>query len=198
MKLLVIGSTGRTGRHILDQGIRRGYEISAFSRRPQELANVMGLKQIIHGDALNLDDLRKAITGQDAVIAAGGGSALAYNVILTMRELGVRRFVMTSSRSIPATKPAWAVALAWLFLRQAYVDLARAEGMIEMSDLDWTIVRGTMLTDKPFTGKVHTDFEANPTGGSMTLTRADYAMTLLNVLEDPQMVKKAVGVNGAK
>ncbi len=55
-----------------------------------------------------------------------------------------------------------------------------------------------MLNDKPFTGKVHTDFEVNATGGDWKLTRADYAMTLLDVAEDPRMIRKAVGVGGAK
>ena len=27
--------------------------------------------------------------------------------------------------------------------------------MLEVSGLDWSIVRATMLTDKPFTGQVH-------------------------------------------
>jgi putative NADH-flavin reductase len=198
MKLLVIGSTGRTGRHVLKQGMRRGHEITAFSRRPQELAGFAGLRQIIHGDALNLEDVRKAVQGQDAVICAGGGSGIARNLILAMREFGVPRLVMTSSRSVVATRPLLPIALAWLFLREAYVDLARAEGMIEMRGLDWSIVRATRLTDKPFTGQVHTDFEVNATGGDWTLTRADYAMTLLDVVENPQMIGKAVGVCGAK
>lgn len=198
MKLLVIGSTGRTGRHVLDQGLRRGHEITAFSRRPQELAGFEGLKQVIHGDALNLDDVRKAVAGQDAVISAVGSSGIARNLIIAMREAGVPRLVMTSSRSVVATRPRLPVTLAWLVFREAYADLARAEGMIEMSGLDWTIVRATMLTDKPFTGQVHIDFEANATGGDWSLTRADYAMTLLDVVENPQMVGKALGVCGAK
>lgn len=32
MKLLVIGASGRTGRHVLDQGLRRGHAITAFTR----------------------------------------------------------------------------------------------------------------------------------------------------------------------
>jgi putative NADH-flavin reductase len=55
-----------------------------------------------------------------------------------------------------------------------------------------------MLNDKPFTGRAHTDFEANATGGDRKLSRADYAMTLLDVAEDPQMIRKAVGIGGAK
>lgn len=66
MKLLVIGSTGRTGKHVLEQGLRRGHQITAFTRRPQELAGMQGIKEVICGDALNLDDVRRAVHGQDA------------------------------------------------------------------------------------------------------------------------------------
>lgn len=195
MNLLVIGSTGRTGKHVLEQGLRRGHEITAFTRRPQELAGFQGLKRIVHGDALELADARKAVQGQDAVISAVGGSGIARNLIAAME---VRRLVMTSSRSIIATRPWLAIALAWLIFRAPYADLARAEGMLEMSDLDWSIVRATMLSDKPFTGRVHTDFEPNATGGDWALTRADYAMTLLEVVENPRMIGRALGVCGAK
>lgn len=132
------------------------------------------------------------------MICAVGSSGIARNLITAMQEAGVRRLVMTSSRSIPATRPWLAVTLAWLFFREAYTDLARAEGMLEVSGLEWSIVRATMLTDKAYTGQVHIDFEANATGGDWSLGRADYAMTLLDVVENPQMIGKALGVCGAK
>jgi putative NADH-flavin reductase len=198
MRILVIGSTGRTGKHVVEQGLKRGHEITAFSRRPQELAGITGLSGIVHGDGLNLADIRKAVQGQDAVIVAGGGSGIAQNLIIAMREAGVRRLVMTSSRSVVATQPKFAVTLAWLIFRPNYVDLARAEGMIEVSGLDWSIVRGTMLNDKPGKGAVHIDFEANATGGDWQLSREDYAMTLLDVAENPAMIGKSLGVGGVK
>lgn len=198
MKLLVIGSTGRTGRHVLEQGIQRGHEITAFSRRPQALDGMQGLKGIIHGDGLNLDDVRRAVQGQDAVISAVGSSGIALNLFAAMKEANVRRLVMTSSLSVVATRPRLTLSLVWLFLREAYADLARAEGMLEVSGLDWSIVRATMLNDKPFTGQVHIDFNPNVTGGAWSLSRADYAMTLLDVVEDPHMIHKAPGVCGAK
>ncbi len=199
MKLLVIGATGRTGRHVLEQGLLRGHTITAFTRRPQALKAVQGLKTAVQGDALNLDDVRKAVQGQEAVICAVGSSGIAFNLIKTMPEAGVRRLIMTSSRSIVATRPRLGIALVWLIFREAYADHARAEGMIQVSGLDWTIVRAAMLTNRPMTGQVHIDFERNVTAGaSLTLTRADYAMTLLDVVEDPQMIGKALGVCGTK
>ena len=135
--------------------------------------------------------------GQEGVISAVGNSDIARNLILALRETGGSRLVMTSSRSVVATRPWLPVALAWFVFRVPYTDLARAEGMLEISGLAWSIVRATMLSDKLGTGQVHIDFEANATGGDWTLPRADYATTLLDVVENPQMIGRALGVSGA-
>jgi|SRR5215208_3095346 putative NADH-flavin reductase len=103
MKLLVIGSTGRTGKHVLEQGLERGHEITAFTRRPQELAGFGGLERVVHGDGLDLDDVR----GQDAVIFAGNSSGVVRNLITAMNEARVPRLIVTGSRSIVATRPGW-------------------------------------------------------------------------------------------
>ncbi len=198
MNILVIGASGRTGRLVVEQGIKRGLRMTAFTRRPQALQTVPGLSSIVQGDALRPDDVRSALHGQDAVIAAFGGSDLARALIQAMDETDVRRLVMTSSRSVVATRPWLPVTLAWLFFHAAYADLARAEGYLEMSDLDWTVVRATRLVDGPGTGRVHIDFEANATGGEPTLSRDDYAMTLLDAVKDPAMSRTFPGVCGAK
>ncbi|MEL7673287.1 MAG: NAD(P)H-binding protein, partial [Chloroflexota bacterium] len=91
MKLLVIGATGRTGKHVLAQGIERGHAITAFARRSQELAGISGLLDIIRGDARNLDDICQAVEGQDAVLSAVGDSGIARTLITAMRATGVRR-----------------------------------------------------------------------------------------------------------
>ncbi|MFG1945333.1 NAD(P)-dependent oxidoreductase [Nonomuraea sp. NPDC048826] len=198
MKLLVIGATGRTGLHVLAQGVARGHEMTAFTRKPELLRARDDLRAVVQGDATDLPTVREAVAGQNAVIAAVGGSGIARTLIAAMRETGVRRLVMTSSRSVPATRPRLAVGLAWLFFRSAYADLARAEGMLEMSGLDWTVVRATMLTDKPGKGRSHVDFEANATGGESTLPRADYARALLDAAEDDAMIGRMPGVCGAR
>ncbi|NUT44911.1 MAG: NAD(P)H-binding protein [Thermoactinospora sp.] len=193
MNLLVIGAAGRTGRHVVKQGIERGHRVTAFARRPEAVPGLAGVRQ---GDAHDLDAVRDAVRGQDAVIAAVGGSLIAGTLIAAMRETGVRRVVMTSSRSVPATRPRLPVTLAWMVFRTAYVDLARAEGMLQVSGLDWTVARATMLNDKPGAGRVHIDFEANATGGAAQLSRADYAMALLDTVEDDTMIGRCPGICG--
>ncbi len=103
---------------MLEQGLRRGHAIIAFTRRPHELAGSQGLAAVIHGDALNLLDVRKAVQGQDAVISAVGSSDIARNLIVAMQASEVRRLIMTSSRSVVATRPRLAVTLAgWSSVR---------------------------------------------------------------------------------
>src|SRR5207245_9643994 len=69
MNIVVIGSTGRTGRLVLEEGIRRRHAMTAFTRRPDALADIAGLGMVVHGDGRNLEDIRRAVRGQDAVIS---------------------------------------------------------------------------------------------------------------------------------
>ena len=198
MNILVIGATGRTGKHVLEQGLQRGHAMTAFTRHPEQLAEMQGLRGVVQGDALDLAAVRKAVRGQDAVIVAVGDSGITRTMVTAMQAEGVRRVVITTGRGVTMTRPRLLVMLTWLLFHESQADLTRAEGMLQGSGLDWSIVRLGMLTNKPFTGQVHTDFEANATGGTMTVARADCAMTLLDVIENPQMSRKALGVGGLK
>src|SRR2546422_1004175 len=112
-KIAVIGSTGRTGRLVLDEGILRGHAMTAFTRRPGELAGVLGLAAVISGDGRNIEDVRRAVRGQDAVISIvsseGFGATTVMSDVVTaelaaMREAGVRRIVVVS---VSARRPVY-------------------------------------------------------------------------------------------
>ena len=193
MRILVIGAAGRTGRLLVEQAAERGHAVTALARRP-----VPGDHATVLGDAADPAVVGPAVAGQDAVVMAVGSSAIVRALAPAMAGAGVSRLVMTSSRSVVATRPRLLLDVIWWRLRGPYADLCRAEGMLEGGALDWSVVRATMLTDGPRTGRVHTDFEPDATGGDWKLNRADYAATLLDVAEDEAMIRRAVGVGGAK
>src|SRR5207247_1472615 len=66
-RIAVIGSTGRTGKLVLAEGLRRGYALTAFTRRPAELAGIDDLSAVAEGDGRRSGDVRRAGQGQDAV-----------------------------------------------------------------------------------------------------------------------------------
>lgn len=205
MKIAVIGSTGRTGCHVLDQALRRGHQVTAFTRRPQELHSIQRLHAIARGDGLNRADVLEAVSGQDCVISIlstpglGPGTVVTdvtKNIIAAMHETGVRRLICTSSHSLIATRP-WLIVkvVKWVF-RNPYADVAAMERVVTASNLEWTIVRATQLTDGPATGQVrhaHGDFNTGP----YTIARADVATVLLDIAERGDEICAAVEVSGA-
>src|SRR5438093_7355574 len=114
LKIAVIGSTGRTGRLVLAEGVRRGHSMTAFTRRPDTLAGVRGLKSVVHGDGRSLEDMRRAVRGQDAVISIvvseGRGKTTVVSEVtrpelIAMRASGVRGLVSVSVSAIEGRRP---------------------------------------------------------------------------------------------
>jgi putative NADH-flavin reductase len=204
VKLTVFGATGRTGRHLLAEGARRGHQITAFTRRPQELADQAALAAVVQGDAREPDAVRKAIDGADAVIStiAGAGRKDPHRLADTTRvitqamaDLGVRRLVVTSAYPTIVQDPPLAMAVLRRLLATSYADNVAMERLVAESGLDWTIVRLNRLTNKAASGTVRTSrgLLAKPHG----IARADAAATLLDVVADPALARAAINVSGA-
>ncbi len=206
--IAVIGSTGRTGRLVLNEGVRRGHSMTAFTRRPDSLASVRGLKRVVHGDGRNLEDMRRAVAGQDAVISIvvseGRGPTTVMSDVTraeldAMREAGVRRLVSVSVSAIEGRRPWIAINLVRWILRKPYADFARMERLITSSPVDWTIVRPPYLTNGPKTGRVRAQAGRKDLAhGPYHISRADLAATLLDLAEDSQHVREVLLVSEQK
>ncbi|HZR54798.1 MAG TPA: NAD(P)-binding oxidoreductase [Streptosporangiaceae bacterium] len=209
MKITVFGSTGRTGSHVLSEGLRRGHEITAFTRRPDALTNPqpgtpLAPAAVVHGDGRDPAAVREAITGADAVIAIIAASSrngphqaaeVVSQIIGQMTDLGVRRLVVTSAYPIVADKPRVPIALLRWFLATAYADSAAMAQTVRASNLDWTIAYLTRLTNKPGVGSFRISHELFRK--TSPITRADAAAALLDIAEDATLAKTEVNVAGA-
>lgn len=206
MKITVFGATGRLGQQVLREGLRRGHEMTAFTRRPNgafTATEQAGLASVVHGDGRDPAAVRLAVSGADAVIAIvsastrrGPHQAADVLKVITgvMGLLGVRRLVFTSAYPIVADRPRLPIALLRWALAAGYADAAQAARIISATDLDWTIAYLNRLTDKPATDRfqVSTELFSRPTA----ISRADAAAVLLNVAEDPAFAKASINVSG--
>ncbi|MEO7000885.1 MAG: NAD(P)H-binding protein [Ktedonobacterales bacterium] len=206
MKIAVFGATGGTGRLVLDQGIHRGYLMTAAcTRHPQSLTDVHGLQAIVQGDGRDPARVQEAAQGQDVIISIlsspglGPGttvSEVTQNIIAAMQEAGARRLICVSAHPLIATRPWLAVKLVKLIFRNPYADLAIMEQAVKSSGLEWTIVRPTRLTNGAATGharRVQGDF----TSGPNSISRADLATVLLDVAANVEALQQAIEVSGA-
>jgi putative NADH-flavin reductase len=203
MRITVFGSTSRTGRHVLLQGLRRGHAITAFTRRPQTLDDPSALAAVVYGDARDPVAVGRAIEGAEAVITIINGGTrkdphryadACRTITRAMTEGGVKRLVVTSAYPIVATEPRLAMALLRRLLATPYADVAAMEEIVSTSSLEWTIVRLNRLTNAPATGNVIVSpgllAKARP------ISRADVAATLLDLAQDTATARSAINVSG--
>ena len=66
-----MGATGSVGTQLIDQGLERGHQITAFVRSPQKIRPRPNLS-VTAGDLLDSDQLKMALPGHDAVLSTLG------------------------------------------------------------------------------------------------------------------------------
>ena len=113
MKVFVTGATGFVGSHVAQELSRHGADLRLLVRSSSKLANLQGIAaETVVGDLLQVDALRNAVSGCDAIMHVAADYRLwvtdpqqmhATNVTATRellrlaREQGVPRVVYTSS-----------------------------------------------------------------------------------------------------
>ena len=203
MKLVVLGPTGGTGKHIVSQALAAGHEVTAYARDRSKAGPAHPRLRVIEGGLHDSGPLADAMRGHDVVISAlGRGYSFKSEhlmersvplIIAAMRSAAVRRLLFTSALGVGDSfsgSPVVAKLFFVTLLRGIYADKAIGDRIIAGSDLDWTIVRPSRMTDGPMTGNYLSGERL--TVGSGTISRADVAHFLLQAAGDPRTVGKTL------
>jgi putative NADH-flavin reductase len=219
LKLTLFAATGGIGRHVLEQALAAGHDVTAVVRNPQKLAkNVRTVEADLASPKAEV--LAAAVKGADAVLSGLGAVSKAevgvawrgtQAIVAAMKASGARRLVVVSAAPIgtvpspdrphpPQHDPGDGFLMRHLLgpliktiLRAHYADLAQMEDVLRACDLDWTIVRPPRLTNNPLTGKYRTAVGRNLPGGSV-ISRADVADYMLRAISLPETVRQTVGI----
>jgi putative NADH-flavin reductase len=202
MKILILGSTGRTGLQLVSQALEKGFEVTALVRDPAKLNIAHQHLNIIKGDVLDEKLMMEIVKGKDAVLSAlGVGKSLKSKSLITnasrilidvMNQQNVQRLIFGSAFGVGETyKQASLIQkLAFnVFLSNLYADKTKADAQIRNSGLFWTIVYPVVLTDKPRKGNYQTG-EVLPMKGMPTISRADVAEFMLKQVRDYEFLRK--------
>jgi len=204
MKLIVFGATGKTGQEIVKQALTRGYEVTAFVRDPAKVTLEHGDLKIMTGDIFDITAVTQAIQGQDAVICSLGTSELGKttvrsegttNIIEAMKEKHVHRLVVVSAMGVAESWSTLSFINKLFFatlLCSSQQDHEQQEVVVKESDLDWTIIRPSGLTDTPLTGSYY--IGENILGKTSRIARADVAHAIIKELDDNTFVHKAATI----
>lgn len=207
MRLVVIGASGRTGRLVVEQALGHGHDVVAVSRDPGKLGSNSSRLVVLQGDVRDIESLRIALSGADAVISAIGVaasdsvdvySAGIANLLQAMAESDVGRLAAVSAAGTFARgdrnlTPGYRL-LVRTTMRRLYDDLEHMEQRIMASGVAWTIVRAAGLTEGPLTGEYRLGEHGRPLPGGKRISRADLAAFLLKAVETERWVRKAVTI----
>jgi len=139
MTILVIGATGRVGRHVVDQLVKRGATVRVLTRDASK-ANFPAGVDVAEGEILDLDALRAAFKGVTTLFLLNAVTGDEFTqAIITLniaREAGVERVVYLS------------VIHADRFVNVPHFAVkSGAERMLEAMDFGATILRPTYFID---------------------------------------------------
>ena len=208
MRIVIVGSTGGTGRELVRQALARGHHVTAFARRPADLQIEHENLSISKGDVLDAGSLESALRGQDAVVCALGHkrwfvptrilSDGTANLVNAMAALGVKRLVCETSLGVgdSAGKMGlyYTLFVIPFILPFYYRDKRRQESVIRASASEWTIVRPGSLNN----GAERGVYRCAPNVGSflwtVRISRADVAAFMLNQLTDDTFLRASPGL----
>lgn len=220
MKLTIFAATGGIARHLLDQALTAGHDVTAVVRNPKKVSGEE--VRIVTADLADPDPvvLESAVAAADAVLSGLGPRRKAEygivskgsrDIVDAMKAADVHRLVVVSGAGVstvptpgrpnpPKREPGARflnqyvnTPIARLLLGQHFVDVALMEDILHDSGLDWTAVRPPRLTAGPLTGVYRTAYGRNVRRGIL-VSRADVAHYMLSAVGQPETIKRAVGI----
>jgi putative NADH-flavin reductase len=202
--LTIFGGTGQTGKKVVELALERGHRLKVLARSASGLGGLSSRVEVVEGSVLDSAAVDSALQGADAVLSALGhvkGSprdleaAALTNIVASMGKGGVRRLVVLASSVVgdPGDRPTFGQSFTrWLvkaFRREVYDDSLAKAKVVQGSGLDWTIVRASILTSGPATGKYRVGRMEK--GMGVRVSRGDVAEFMLKCAVEGSFIRES-------
>lgn len=216
MKILILGSTGRLGRHLVDEATKRGYDIHLLVRDSNKIDKNQGNITVFEGLPTDKTVLKTAMQGCEAVLSAlniSRTSDFPFAPLRTPKDFlsktaetlielipltTVKHAIIVTAQGTNETKkdiPSW---FRWIIdhtnVKYPYLDHEKQEILFKNSQVLWTIVRPVGLTNSLQSKEIQTSLRNTPKP-SLTISRLDVAKFMLEELALPRFLGKMVTVS---
>ena len=217
MKICIIGASGKLGRYMIQHALDRGYEVVGVCRERSvsKLDAFKGRITLIPGATNDREIIKKAVAGCDGVLTVlvpwgnqhySTGTAQA---VLDFAPAGARLIfscgwhISRDGRDVyPASLQREEKIARWLTRIIPFVDLddqVEACRRIFASDTRWTVVRGSDLEEGESQGlPVWSRHVGDPNLTSNLTRRVDYALFMVEALENDELIHEAPAIVGCR
>ncbi|MCX5077598.1 SDR family oxidoreductase [Streptomyces sp. NPDC054949] len=201
MDVFIIGITGKIGRLLARELLAKGDTVHGLVRRDEQRTDLatQGIHAVV-GDLtdLSVTELADAFGNADAVVftaGSNGGSAQTTKAIdgdgvtraiEATRHAGIQRLALVSVLPESWRERDLDDEVEYYFTVKKQADVA-----LSRSDLDWLILRPSLLTEDPGVGTV----SLGPAEFHGQIPRADVAATLAELLHEPHVNRRILELN---
>ncbi|HEY9392810.1 MAG TPA: NAD(P)H-binding protein [Nocardioides sp.] len=201
MKVFILGISGAIGALLADKLSAGGTEVQGLVRTPAQQVDLAarGVETTLGElSTMSATELARAASGSDAIVYTAGSNGGAREVTKAIdgdgvakaleaaRLAGVRRFVLVSVLPESWRERDNPDEVEYYFAVKKQADIA-----VTRSDLDWVILRPSLLVDDPALGTI----SLGPAEAHGEIARADVAETLAELLLEPRIRRQILELN---
>jgi len=196
MKVAIIGGTGRAGTEISAELARRGHQVTAISRHPENAVKVDGVTAVA-GDVQHTDALIEAIKGHDVVVSAVMFSDTdPASLVGVVRDSGVPRYLVVGGAGSLEVAPGVALITTPEFPEAYKAEAGKGADFLTylrgVDDIDWTFLSPSayfFVGDRKGSFRLGKDELLTDADGNSSISYADYAIALVDEIETPKHSK---------
>jgi uncharacterized protein YbjT (DUF2867 family) len=201
VKVFILGISGAIGALLADKLSAGGTEVHGLVRKPAQQVDLAdrGIEATLGElSTMSAADLARAAAGSDAIVFTAGSNGGSREVTKTIdgdgvakaleaaRLARVRRFVLVSVLPESWRERDNPDEVEYYFAVKKQADIA-----VTRSDLDWVILRPSLLVDDPALGTI----SLGPAEAHGEIARADVAETLTELLLEPRIRRQILELN---
>jgi putative NADH-flavin reductase len=207
VKVAIIGASGQIGAFIRDEALGRGHQVTAIVRHPEKITVQDPRLHVVKADILK-DKVDELVKGHDAVISAynpGWSNPDMYNeqiegynrIISGVKKSGIKRLLVVGGAGSLEVAPGVQVLDTANFSDQVKKGVLATREVLYMlkeeKELEWTFLSPpSSIKPGERTGhyRVGKDQLLKDEKGESKISTPDYAVAMLDELENPQHVRE--------
>ena len=205
MRLALIGATGYTGSHILDESLRRGHFVTGIARNTDVLLEDARLSALAL-DVTDTHSLRNALAGHDAVISAfnpgkDDTDRGARSIIEAVKDHQALRLIVVGGAGTLEIPPGRRLVDEPDFPSQWKAGALKTAAFLEAlrgePDLNWTFVSpAAMLSPGARTERyrIADDELLTDENGESRISVEDFAVAVIDEVERGAHLRRRIGV----
>lgn len=200
--IALLGGGGRTGKYIVEELLRKGYQVKLLLRSPEKFQIESPLIKIYKGDALDESAVSLLMENCIAVINTLSqrkdeplvASQATRLVLESMNEFKIMRYILVAGLNVdtPLDKKSVKTTAATEWMKANFPliheDRQKTYTLLSQSYVDWTLVRVPFIEFSENKSKIKIDLEDCP--GSK-INAADIATFVVQQVSDQTYIKKA-------